>query len=288
MKTRIAPLLFLFAVACSTARSAQWHVSHVPPAEAAWFKIEFNEELPDQGRKSVPGIVATAIQVAMDDFLPRQEPPAREAATDLEADAICMGQRQAWDVLYRVSPSDDKVLLIGITLAPGACRRGPPATDDGATYAVDTRTGAILAIQTPTWQLLPRALKEEAAQVHFPGQLEGWRGYTRIEGNMAAAIQLALDDFKPKDASAPLGTSPEDACLYQRRSYNVTAAPAPDAIMLVRFDVDGEACPLSGPAAAMGDVNHQQPVETPTYAIDLRTMRVLTYVSYPRQRVVKN
>jgi hypothetical protein len=274
-------------MACANTRDAQTR-RHVPPAEAAWFKIEFNQELPEQGRKKVPGRIASAIQVAMDDFLPWQEAPPGEAVTDLEADAICMKQRQSWDILLGSSPADDKVALIDITPAAGACRRGPPAMDEGATYAVDTRTDTILAIQTAIWQIQPRALKEEAARVHFPGQLEARRGYTRIEGNLAAAIQLALDDFRPKDASPPPGILPADVCLYQRRSYDVTAAPASDAIMWVRFDVNDEACPPSTPPTVTEGVKHYEPVETTTYAIDLRTMRILTYATYPRQRIVKD
>jgi hypothetical protein len=288
MKARLPPLLLLVVMACATTRDTRRLRRHVPPEEAAWFKIDFSQELPEQGKKRVFGDIASAIQVAMDDFLPWQESPPGEAATDLEADAICMNQRHSWDILFSSSPADDKVVLIDITPAPGACRRGPPNMDQGATYAVDTRTESILAIQTATWQILPRALKEEAARALFPGQIEAQRGYTRIEGNMAAAIQFALDDFRPKDTSAPPGTFPEDACLYQRRSYDVTAAPAPDAIMLVRFDINDEVCPPSVPPTIIDGVKRHQPVETPTYAIDLRTMRILTYASYPRQRVAKD
>lgn len=289
MKIKLAPLLLPLAVmACANTRDARRFRRHVPPAEAAWFKIDSNQEPPEKERKKLPGTVASAIQVAMDDFLPWQESPPRVATTDLEADAICMGQRQSWDILFSPSPADDKVMLIDIRPAPGACRRGPPPMDQGAVYAVDTRSESILAVQTATWQLLPRTLTEEAARVHFPGQLGKRDGYTRLEGNMAAAIQLALDDFIPKDISPPPGTSSEDACLYQRRSYDVTAAPAPDAIMMVRFDINHEACPPSAPPNIMDGVKHYQPVETPMYAIDLRTMRILTYASYPRQRIVGN
>jgi hypothetical protein len=199
-----------------------------------------------------------------------------------------MKQRQSWDILFGSSLADERVVLIGITPAPGACRRGPPDMDQGAVYAIDTRTGSILAVQTATWQILPRVLAEEAARVHFPSQLEARRGYTRIQGNMAAAIQMALGDFRPKDASTPPGTFPEDACLHQRRSYDVTAVPAPDAIMLVRFDINDEECPPSVPPTVIDGVKHYQPVETPVYAIDLRTMRILTYASYPRQRSLKD
>jgi hypothetical protein len=288
MKAKLAPLALLVVMACANTGEMRRLRRHVPSAEAAWFKIDFNQELPEQGRKSLPGSIASAIQVAMDDFLPWQESPPSEAGTDLEADEICMGQRQSWDILFSSSPADDKVALIDIQPSPGACRRGPSPMDQGETYAIDTRTESILAIQTAIWQILPRALKEEAARAHFPGQLDSQRGHTRIEGNMAAAIQLALDDFRPKDMGAPPGTFPEDECLYQRRSYDATAAPAPDAIMLVRFDINDEVCPPSVPPTLIDGVKQYQPVETPTYAIDLRTMRILTYASYPRQRVIKD
>jgi hypothetical protein len=284
MRMTLAPLLLLAVIACANTHGTRRFSRHVPPAEAAWFKIEFNQEFPDQGKEKVSGGMASAIQIAMDDFLPWRDPPSGEVATELEADAICLSQRQSWDIWYRVSPADGKVMLISIAPAPGACRRGPPIMDQGATYAVDTRTESILAVQTATWQILPRALTQEAARAHFPGQLEARRGYTRIQANMAAAIQLALEDFRPKDASTPPGTFPGDACLYQRRSYDVTAAPVPDAIMLVRFDINDEECPPSAPPTVLEGVKHYQPVETPMYAIDSRTMRILTYASYPRER----
>jgi hypothetical protein len=287
MKIKLAPLMLLMVMACVDSREARRFARHVPPAEAAWFKIEFNQEFPEQGRKEIPGAIVAAIQVAIDDFLPWREPAPARITTDLEADAICRRQRQAWDVLFNTSPADVNVVLVAIMPAPGACRRGPPPMDEGVTYAIDGRTESILAVQTAAWQILPRSLEEKAARIHFPSQREALHGYTRIKANMAAAIQLAVEDFRPLDVGPPAFSSPEDACLYQRRSYDVTAVPSPDAIMLVRFDVNDGVCPPSVPPTIVDGVRHYPPLETPTYAIDLRTMRILTYASYPRQRIIK-
>ena len=278
MKLKLTPLVCLSLLACTHSHRLS---RHVPPAEAAWYKITIDQEPPEQGRKTIPARIAAAIQVAMDDFLPWDAPlPA-----DAEADDVCRSQRQSWDIQFRNSPADDKVVLVAIMLAPGACHRGPVPLDLGVTYAVDTNTESILAIQTAIGRVIGKKLQEEAASIHFPGQLDQ-QEYKRIEGNMAAAIQLALDDFRPQGTVPPPQTGPEDACLYQRRSYDVTAAPAPDAIMLVRFDVNDNACPSSTPTV-MDGVTHPLLVEAPIYAIDLRTTRILTFASYPRRRQVK-
>jgi hypothetical protein len=52
-----------------------------------------------------------------------------------------------------------------------------------------------------------------------------------IRGSMAAAIQLAMDDFLPRDLKLPRDATPEDVCLHSRESYDVFAAPGPEGII---------------------------------------------------------
>jgi hypothetical protein len=84
---------------------------------------------------------------------------------------------------------------------------------------------------------------------------------------MAASIQLAMDDFLPWDAPAP-PPSPifhEEPCLRRRESYDVTAVPFPESVMLVRFDLNTDVCKSTDPL-----------INIITYAIDIRTMRILS------------
>jgi len=122
---------------------------------------------------------------------------------------------------------------------------------------------------------IPHAPPEEAAKVEFP--LEVPRAGRRIiQGNMAAAIQLALNDFLPPDARPSPGPVVLAPCLYRRESYDVTAAPASEGVMLVRFIVNPVVC---DPGESIVDVT--------TYAVDVRTMRILALGvhSQPRRTV---
>jgi hypothetical protein len=115
---------------------------YVPPEEAAWYKLP--HELPTEGRKTLTGPMVTAIQLAMDDFLPHHTRPHWNATPQ----EICLYQRQSYDV--HASPSGNGVMLVRITTHPGACRWGKePVADMGSTYAVDTRNWRILAVQRP-------------------------------------------------------------------------------------------------------------------------------------------
>ncbi|WP_426756315.1 hypothetical protein [Myxococcus sp. Y35] len=113
----------------------------VPPAEAAWFK--FPETLPVDGRREVPAVTVAAIQLAMDDFLPRHL-RLPDGASDVE---VCLNQRQSYDV--RTSPHSEGIMLIRFSVSPGACMQQGAVLDMGATYAVDTRAWRILAVQQP-------------------------------------------------------------------------------------------------------------------------------------------
>jgi hypothetical protein len=132
----------------------------------------------------------------------------------------------------------------------------------------------VLSACASTPPAIPIAPLEEASNVEFPLSLPR-QGLRHLPGNMAAAIQLALDDFLPRDASPTPGLPFLEPCLYQRESYDVTAAPAPDAVMLVRFVVNLEVC---DPGESIVDVT--------TYAVDVKTMRILAigYRTPPRSR----
>jgi hypothetical protein len=105
---------------------------------------------------------------------------------------------------------------------------------------------------------------EEAAKVEFPLAFptEGRQG---VSGAMAAAIALALDDYRPRDLQPPAGATPQEACLYRRESYDVLAAPGPEGVMFVSIALNPDACGLTDPIMDMGA----------TYAIDVRGGRVL-------------
>jgi hypothetical protein len=116
--------------------------TYVPPEEAAWFKFPY--EFPDTGKQTVPGVMATAIQLAVDDFLPRDTKLDRGASPQ----EVCLEQRQSYDV--EASPGPGDIIWVSISLSSGACTRGPgPLLDMGATYAVDTAKWRILAVRSP-------------------------------------------------------------------------------------------------------------------------------------------
>jgi hypothetical protein len=110
---------------------------------------------------------------------------------------------------------------------------------------------------------ISHAPAEDAAQVVFPLALPE-AGRQRLEGNTAAAIQLALEDFLPW-GSTPQAIPYREACLDRRESYDVTAVPAREqGVVLVRFVVNLDVC---DPQESIVDVV--------TYAVDVRTLRIL-------------
>lgn len=90
-------------------------------------------------------------------------------------------------------------------------------------------------------------------------------GSVRLEGNTVAAIQLAMDDYLPWGAPPPNAPFEVAPCLGHRESYDVTTAPGPEGVILVRFDVNTGVCQSDG-----------QLLDITTYAIDIRTMRILS------------
>ncbi|WP_224243044.1 hypothetical protein [Hyalangium gracile] len=139
MKPHILFVTCLTFLGCAT---SQRSIPHVAAEEAAWFKVPAT--LPDTGRQTIPGVVATAIQLAMDDFLPRDLGTPKDAGPQ----ALCLAQRQSYDV--EAAPGPEGVVWVSIHPSPGACRQSGPLLDTGsATYAVDVQQWRILAVQHP-------------------------------------------------------------------------------------------------------------------------------------------
>ena len=251
---RAAGLLLCFSLSgCMTVRS---HVHFVPAEEAAWFK--FGEDLPEEGRVELPGNRVAAMRLAMERFLPWNVRPQSGASRS----DICVLQRQSWDV--ETAPGKDGTMLVRFTLAPGACYRGTPPLDMDATYEVDVRKGSLL--ERDPMQPPPELPRE---------------GRLRLEGNVAAAILLALEDFLPGEARPPEGARPEEACLYRPDSHDVTAAPGPTGVVQVRFTIDEQACPteaLRGSSGALASMDRT------VHAVDIRTMRILAVGSHAHLR----
>jgi hypothetical protein len=110
----------------------------------------------------------------------------------------------------------------------------------------------------------PHAPPEEAARFQFPlGFPPG--EHTFVSGTIAAAIELAMDDFLPRDARPPRGATPDEVCLLQRDTYDVLAKPLPDNVVLVSFTPRQGACIQEGLALDLGA----------TYAVDVSRWRIL-------------
>lgn len=267
---RSLPVLLCLALSACLAKNQS--VRYVPPEDAAWYR--FKRALPEQGKQTLPGSMGTAIQLAMAHFLPREA----NASWGADAVDICIRQRQPWDV--EVSPWNEGVTLVRFSLGPGACQwGGAPILDMEATYAVDVHNGRIVAIQSPMGP------PEKATPFQFPPEIPR-QTLKRIEGNMAAAIELAMDDFLARKVSASASASFEQECLSRLTAYDMTAAPEPDGVMLVRFDVNDEVCPPPGTPDLVEGRKVLSPAFVTTYAIDIRTMRILGIQLTTRQRIV--
>jgi hypothetical protein len=266
--SRMLPVLLCLVLSACVKKPTTGH--YVPPAEAAWFK--FRRSLPEEGRQTIPGTMATAMVHAADHFLPWDaHPPSGADAVD-----ICLMQRQAWDV--EMVPWAEDAMLIRFALSPGACRwGGSPLLDLGATYAVSTRDGRILAISSPS------VAPEGVASFQFPQELPR-ENLLRMEANTVAAVQLATDEFS---AHSHGGSSDESPCVSQLSSYDVTAVSAAEGVTLVRFDVNDERCPPLGPPGIIEGKKVFAPAFITTYAIDIRTLRILGIDLSTRQRIVE-
>ncbi|WP_233595710.1 MULTISPECIES: hypothetical protein [Corallococcus] len=227
----------------------------VPAEEAAWFK--FPASLKESEQVVVPATVAAAIQLAMEDFRPRGTKPHR-GSDPVEA---CLYQRPSFDV--EAAPWTEDLVLVRFSLSHGACIEEGPVLDMGSTHAVDPRRSRIVAVHPGT----PPA---EAANFTFPVELP-LQGLIRIDGNTAAAIQLAMDHFRPWEAPP----SRQPACLDRRDSYDVTAAPGPEGVVLVQLTLDDQRCPPD-PSESVEATSGKPLQEIVLYAVDIRTQRLLS------------
>lgn len=109
------------------------------------------------------------------------------------------------------------------------------------------------------------ASPEEAAAFAFPlGMPE--EGRKIIPRHMAAAIQLAMDDFLPPGLDPESMENPVAQCMARRSSYDVVAAPGPrENVVLVGFTLSDE-CFMGGPIFLDGGA---------TYAVDVQTWRII-------------
>ncbi|RKH53066.1 hypothetical protein D7V93_27255 [Corallococcus llansteffanensis] len=101
--------------------------------------------LPEAGGQSLPGATALAIQLVMDDVLPRERTPAGSASPQ----EVCLFQRQSYDI--EAAPGPEGVVWVRVSLSPGACTRGGPLPNDAGSfsYAVDVKQRRILAARWP-------------------------------------------------------------------------------------------------------------------------------------------
>ncbi|RKH39070.1 hypothetical protein [Corallococcus sicarius] len=104
---------------------------------------------------------------------------------------------------------------------------------------------------------------EEAARVQFPLDLPA--DAQTLPAGVVTAMQLALDDFRPLDLKPHKGATEEELCLYQRESYDVTAAPGPEGVTFVQITLKPQLCEKQGPLMDMGA----------TYAVDVKGRRIL-------------
>ncbi|ATB30884.1 hypothetical protein [Melittangium boletus] len=90
----------------------------------------------------VQGVTLRAIQLAMDDFLPWNTHPPRDADDSQK----CLYQRESYDVF--TSPGPEGVMFVSVIPNPERCDLGgPPILDVSATYAIDVRGWRILAVR---------------------------------------------------------------------------------------------------------------------------------------------
>lgn len=104
----------------------------------------------------------------------------------------------------------------------------------------------------------------EAAKVEFP--LVVPENAATFDGITLRAINLAFEDFLPWDREPPRGTSLEDACFYQRDSYDVMAWHGNEGVVFVSIYLRPETCDRS--PSPLLDVGAR-------YAVDTHAWRIL-------------
>lgn len=133
--------LLLVALLCSgcTLFRRPFRPEHAPKEETA--KLPYPLWLPESGRIQVPAAVSAAVSLALDDMLPRDVAPPRNATPD----EVCLYQRDSYDV--EAALLNDEVLLVSFRVRDGACRAEGETATEAATYAIDVRAWRILAVQ---------------------------------------------------------------------------------------------------------------------------------------------
>lgn len=113
---------------------------HAPPEEAA--KFAWPVAFPEKDHQFLSGTMVSAIQLAMEDFLPWDIEP-HKGATPTE---VCLYKRESYDVL--VAPGAEGLVYVTIMLRPEACHEaGEVVLDGGGRYAIDVKQWRILAAQ---------------------------------------------------------------------------------------------------------------------------------------------
>ena len=105
------------------------------------MRVQFPLDLPTETRTTLSGALVTAMQLALDDFLPLDVKPHSGASPE----ELCLYQRESYDVI--ASPGPEGVMFVRITLRPETCEKHGPIMDMEATYAVDVTGRRILAVQ---------------------------------------------------------------------------------------------------------------------------------------------
>lgn len=137
--SRVVLLFVCVSLSACSLFQRPFRPEHAPPEESARF--EFPLGFPPGEHTFIPGTIAAAVGLAMEDFLPGGAKPPRGATPD----EVCLAQRSSYDVLAKALPDD--VVLVSFSPKQGACVQEGIALDVGATYAVDVKTWRILAVQ---------------------------------------------------------------------------------------------------------------------------------------------
>lgn len=104
----------------------------------------------------------------------------------------------------------------------------------------------------------------EASWFKFPDDLPA-EGQVKVPSTLAAAIQLAVEDFVPWDSPSPRGADTFDECAAQQASYDVSAVQGPGGIVFVSISLSPGACGRYRWVMDLGAV----------YAVDVRNQRIL-------------
>jgi hypothetical protein len=140
MKLRLLLVLCALLPACALFHRPPRPI-YAPPQEATELKFPV-ELLASKGNVSLNGTLLAAIQLAMEDFLPWDVQPPKNA-TPSEA---CLAKRESYDVI--AAPGPTGIVFVEIYARPGTCEMGMgPILDLSARYAIDVMQWRILAIE---------------------------------------------------------------------------------------------------------------------------------------------